>query len=67
MALRKVQVKTVRAHPWYVKVASFSGHLLVLLGKEDAIGPVRYFIARNRDVEADVARPPNGATTASWG
>lgn len=64
LELRKVQVKTVRAQPWYVKVASFSGALLdqvtiyVLLGKEDARSSVRYFIARNRDVKDHVACPP---------
>src|SRR3954451_5338398 len=65
MALRKVQVKTVRTQPWYVKLASFSGDLLdqvtiyVLLGKEDALVPVRYFIARNRDVAERVTRVTN--------
>ncbi len=62
--LRKVQVKTVRAQPWYVKTASFEGELLgqvtiyVLIGKEDARKPVRYFITKNRDVAAHVSNPP---------
>jgi hypothetical protein len=65
-ALRKVQVKTVRAQPWYVKVASFTDDLkdqvtiYVLLGREDAQKPVRYFIARNRDLAEHVHKP------ASW-
>jgi hypothetical protein len=62
-ALRKVQVKTVRTQPWYVKVASFTGDLsdqvtiYVLLGREDGQNPVRYFIARNRDLTEHVAKP----------
>ncbi len=64
-ALRKVQVKTVRSQPWYVKMASFQGDLLdqvtiyVLLGKEDGRNPVRYFVVRNRDVTKKVSKPPN--------
>jgi len=62
-ALRKVQVKTVRAQPWYVNVASFTGDLedqvtiYVLLGRENGQKPVRYFIARNRDLAEHVAQP----------
>src|SRR3981189_2554145 len=54
--LQKVQVKTVRAQPWYVKQSSFEGELIdqvtvyVMIGKEDGNAPVRYFIARNRDI-----------------
>lgn len=61
--LRKVQVKTVRMQPWYVKQAAFKAPLseevtiYVLLGKEDAQKSVRYFIARNRDVAQHVHRP----------
>ncbi len=61
--LRKVQVKTVRAPPWYVNTTHFQGDLLdqvtvyVLLGKEDGNGPVRYFIAKNIDVAAHVHLP----------
>jgi hypothetical protein len=46
--LQKVQVKTVRTPPWYVKTASFEGPLrnqvtiYVILGKEDGQKPVRY-------------------------
>jgi hypothetical protein len=63
-ALRKVQVKTVRSPPWYVKTASFHGQLLnqatiyVLLGREDARKPVRYFITKNRHIAAHVSSPP---------
>jgi hypothetical protein len=65
-ALRKVQVKTVRNPPWYVKAASFRDDLreqvtiYVILGKEDAQNPVRYFIAKNRDLAKHVTAP------ASW-
>ena len=47
--LRKVQVKTVRSAPWYVKVAAFTGDALdqvtiyVLLGKTEGTTAVRYF------------------------
>ncbi len=63
--LSKVQVKSVRSPPWYVKVASFIGDLrdqatvYVLLGKEDAIKPVRYFIAKNRTLASKLHKPPN--------
>jgi hypothetical protein len=63
--LRKVQVKTVRAPPWYVNLAAFSGDLLdqvtiyVLIGKSKIKPPVRYFIIRNRDV-ADHVHTPSG-------
>jgi|SRR5579862_20224 len=65
--LRKVQVKTVRAQPWYVAKGSFEGDLLeqvtiyVLLGSEECKNPVRYFVARNRDVASQVSVPP------TWG
>lgn len=63
-ALHKVQIKTVRSAPWYVSVGDFEGDRLdmvtiyVLLGPEDGTAPVRFFIARNRDLRADVHRPP---------
>jgi hypothetical protein len=63
--LRKVQVKTVRTQPWYVKQSSFEGEVLnqvtiyVLIGKEDGNTPVRYFIARNRDLAGEVSTPTN--------
>jgi hypothetical protein len=64
--LRKVQVKTVRAQPWYVKQAAFvPGHpvpvtIYVLLGPPDATAPVRYFIAPNAAVARDLHVPANG-------
>ena len=68
--LQRVQVKTVRAQPWYVKTASFKGvfqyqiTIYVLLGKEDGRNPVRYFITRNRDLAAHVSTTPNWKETA---
>jgi hypothetical protein len=62
-ALRKVQVKTVRAAPWYVNLRDFSGEFLdrvtvyVLLGKEDARQQIRFFIAKNRAVQKHIHRP----------
>src|SRR5262245_49609380 len=62
-ALRKVQVKTVRAAPWYVRAADFAGDLqdratvYVLIGPENAKKPVRYFIAINRAVAEHIHRP----------
>lgn len=63
--LKKVQVKSVRAQPWYVSKASFAGALLdqvtifVLLGDEAARNPLRYFITRNHEVADHVHCPPN--------
>ena len=64
--LRKVQVKTVRAQPWYVNQASFEDvelldqiTIYVLLGKEDGKSPVRFFVTRNRDLVDAVKVPKN--------
>jgi hypothetical protein len=63
--LKKVQVKSVRAQPWYVRKASFADALrdqitiFVLLGDETARKPVRYFITRNHEVADYVYSPPN--------
>lgn len=54
--MQKLQVKTVRAAPWYVKLSDFKTDgstritVYVLLGAEDGKKAVRYFIARNSDV-----------------
>lgn len=45
--LRKVQVKTVRAQPWYVSTADFDGELLDRV----TMKPVRFFIAKNWDLD----------------
>lgn len=69
--LLKVQVKTVRSPPWYVNQASFTNRELadqltvyVLLGKPDSKKPVRYFIARNRDLAREVSTPANWKSNA---
>ena len=69
--LRKVQVKTVRTPPWYVKQADFAaGHLVpvtiyVVLGPPEGTKPVRYFIAPNAAVASTVHVPPNGKWAAN--
>jgi len=61
--LKKLQVKTVRTAPWYVKKSSYSGDLaeqltvFVLLGDEKASKKVRYFITKNSDVASKVHCP----------
>lgn len=61
--LKKLQVKTVRSAPWYVKLANYSDALadqltiFVLLGDEKAQKPIRYFITRNSEVASHVHRP----------
>jgi len=63
--LKKLQVKTVRSAPWYVKAASYSDELadqltiFVLLGDEKAKKPVRYFITINSEVAGHVHHPRN--------
>lgn len=63
--LHKVQVKTVRTPPWYVKTASFENEAMqqitiyVLLGGYDAINPIRYFITRNSDLATLLLSPRN--------
>jgi hypothetical protein len=65
VALKKIQVKTVRAQPWYVKLASFEGNRLdeftiyVLLGDTRARSAVRFFITQNRDVAHQLQRQAN--------
>jgi hypothetical protein len=67
--MHQIQVKTVRSHPWYVKLRDFDGKFLdqttvyVLLGAEDAKKPVRYFIVRNRDVASHLHRPKSFKTS----
>ncbi len=69
-ALNKVQVKTVRTPPWYVKQAMFEGDALsqvtiyVLLGKESSKEPVRYFIVRNGAVADQIATPKGWASNS---
>jgi hypothetical protein len=61
--MQRVQVKTVRAAPWYVKTSDFveladQTTIYVLIGKEDGDTPVRYFVAKNRLVAQHVHHPP---------
>lgn len=62
--LEKIQIKTVRTQPWYVRQSSFVGELsdqitiYVLIGKTDGSSRVRYFIVRNRDVAGEISIPP---------
>lgn len=61
--LKRVQVKTVRLPPWFVRHSSFEGDLLdqitvyVMLGPESSEKPVRFFVARNRDVAVHAHHP----------
>ena len=63
--LRKLQVKTVRSAPWYVRSTSYSDELadqltiFVLLGDEKAKKQVRYFITKNSKIAEQVHRPQN--------
>jgi hypothetical protein len=66
--LRKVQVKSVRSGPWYVKMSQFSDEkgldlvtIYVLVGSEKGEAAVRYFIAKNRDLK-EHAELPEGWT-----
>lgn len=69
-ALAKVQIKTVRSQPWYVRQSQFEGDMLsqitiyVLLGNEDAQQPVRYFITQNSAVAGQMSTPKNWDTAA---
>jgi hypothetical protein len=62
--LRKIQIKTVKVQPWYVKRNNFEDErirewitIYVLLGKEDCKKPVRYFITKNRDLANRISVP----------
>jgi hypothetical protein len=66
--MRRVQVKTVRGGPWYVRVADFTEladqmTVYVIIGKEDGKKPVRYFIARNGAMAKHVHVPSSGKWT----
>jgi hypothetical protein len=62
--LKKVQVKTVRTQPWYIKQESFRDECLlkqftvyVLLGSTSGEQSVRFFIARNRNLMKHIHCP----------
>lgn len=69
--LRKVQVKTVRTPPWFVKQRDFTpGHdvpitIYVLLGPSSARQLVCYFIAPNAALGSALHVPPNGRWPAN--
>ncbi|HUN74390.1 MAG TPA: hypothetical protein VMU40_07740 [Steroidobacteraceae bacterium] len=69
--MRRVQVKSVRAAPWYVNPRSFEGDaaeqvtVYVLIGAETSQEHVRYFIGRNRDLAPHV-HVPAGWTKAAF-
>lgn len=61
-SLTKVQVKSVRAAPWYVLLRNYNESprqitIYVLVGSMDANKPVRYFIAKNRKVKDHIHSP----------
>lgn len=69
-SMRKVQVKTVRGGPWYVRTADYTelpdqATVYVIIGKEDCRTPVRYFIVRNGDLAEHVHRPNSPKWTAN--
>ena len=69
--MRKVQVKSVRGGPWYVRVADYKElpdqvTVYVIIGKEDdCTKPVRYFVVRNGDVAKHVHVPKSDKWTAN--
>jgi hypothetical protein len=68
--MQRIQVKTVRSQPWYVRTPDFTVDLLdqvtiyVLLGPERSKKPVRYFIAKNRDLNGHFTQPSSFQKTA---
>ena len=59
-SLEKIQVKTVRSAPWYVRVSQLQRSgitIFVLLGSAKATEPVRFFVTRNEDVAHCIQRP----------
>lgn len=68
--LRKVQIKTVRVQPWFVRSADFTidaivqTTIYVLLGATDSKKPVRYFIAKNIDLAQHVHKPVGWRSSA---
>jgi hypothetical protein len=60
--MKKVQVKTVRVAPWFVRRADFEEPLLdritvyVIIGDIKRTKPFRFFIAKNQELVAQVSR-----------
>ena len=63
-SLQKVQIKSVRSPPWYVRSKDFDANaavqvtIYVLIGPPDGNKPIRFFITQNRDLATSVHRPP---------
>jgi hypothetical protein len=70
----RIRVKTTHSTPWYVRRRTFVGSLanevtvFVLLGLEGNAKSARFFVAKNRDLEAHfrvasncegISKPPN--------
>jgi hypothetical protein len=68
--LRKVQIKSVRSQPWYVKTKDFNADavarvtIYVLLGKLESTKPVRFFITKNSDLVDHIHHPPTWKNNA---
>jgi hypothetical protein len=64
MTLRKVQVKSARLPPWFVRWVDFKRQfrnrvtVYVLVGSLGSKKAVRFFIVKNRKVKKYVHRPP---------
>jgi len=71
--LKRIQVKTVRSPPWYIRRSSFEGELreqvtvYVLLGPEENENPARFFIAKNGDLAEHVHYPASWANVNDTG
>jgi len=65
LTMQTIQVKTVRQQPWFVRISDFEGArcdqftIYVLLGAEGATPPVRFFVARNRELLGKFHHPPD--------
>ena len=66
MPPQRIRVRTVHSAPWYVRRASFVGSradqvtVYVLLGPE--MRNARFFVAKNRDLAAQLRQPPSWNT-----
>ncbi len=69
---KRIQVKTVRTQPWFVRRPSFEGvmreelTIYVLLGLESGVDPVRFFIVKNGEVAEHVHYPPDWHEQPKW-
>jgi len=62
-ALQKIHIRTTEREPWHLKVDDFTYGSLeiitiyVLLGSVELKNPVRFFIAKNRDLAKHIHQP----------